>query len=366
MPAIRASALLAAMGPVALAQSFTLSNPDLASFQVQDASFLSILGANASLTLIHNATEALFHEGGVYNATGDTLFVSSNRIALPAGEVDASTSNQTIKLSAVKGVSSLDTARITVEPLSTAAIALPNGGVAHLGASGLLWTAQGSKTATSGIYSIPDPVNAPNVSTPVVTSFYGRQFNSPNDVVVHPTDGSSGTIWFTDVDYAVSQGLRNAAQLPNQVYRHDPATNTTRVVADGFQKPNGLAFNADFSVLYVTDASADTATNPQGEATIYAFDVANAGAGAGAVAGPFLTNKRLFAFAPVGIPDGIKVDAKGNVWSGTGSGVVVWNAAGTLLGQLAITGGASNFGFGATESTVFILGEKLLWRAQLA
>lgn len=357
MPAISATALLAAMGSSALAQSFTLSNPDLASFEVQDQSFMSLLGANASLTLIQNATEPLFHEGGVYNATADTLFLSSNRIPLPAGQVDESTANQTIKLSAVKGVSSLDTSLITVSSLDTSTINLPNGGAAHVGGSGLLWTAQGSKTATSGIYSIPDPVNAPNVSVPIVTSFFGRQFNSPNDVVSNPKDG--GSIWFTDPNYGSSQGLRNAPQLQTQVYRYDPATNTTRVVADELQEPNGLAFNADFTILYVTDAAADAATNPGGAASIYAYDVLT-------TPGTFLANKRLFAFAPVGIPDGIKVDSKGNVWSGTGSGVVVWNSAGTMLGQIKVNGGAANFGFGATESTVFVLGEKLLWRAQLA
>lgn len=357
---ISVTALLAAMmgsSSSALAQTFILSNPDLGSFSVQDQGFMTILGANASLTLIHNATEPLFHEGGVYNATADTLFVSSNRIVLPAGQVDDSTSNQTIKMSAVQGVSSLDPAGITVSPMDTSTITLPNGGAAHVGASGLLWTAQGSKTTTSGIYSIPDPVNAPNVSIPLVTDFFGRQFNSPNDVVANPADG--GSIWFTDPDYGVSQGIRNAAQLQPQVYRYDPASNTTRVMADELEEPNGLAFNADFTTLYVTDASADAATNPGGTASIYAYDVTTA-------PGPFLSNKRLFAFAPVGIPDGIKVDSKGNVWSGTGSGIVVWNSAGTMLGQITISGGASNFGFGATESTVFILGEKLLWRAQLA
>ncbi|KAJ4392992.1 hypothetical protein N0V93_002196 [Gnomoniopsis smithogilvyi] len=354
---ISATALLAAMGSSALAQSFTLSNPDLASFEVQDQSFMSILGGNASLTLIQNATEPLFHEGGVYIASADTLFLSSNRITLPAGQVDESTANQTIKLSAVKGVSSLDTSLITVSSLDTSTINLPNGGAAHVGGSGLLWTAQGSKTATSGIYSIPDPVNAPNVSVPIVTSFFGRQFNSPNDVVSNPKDG--GSIWFTDPNYGSSQGLRNAPQLQTQVYRHDPATNTTRVLADDLQEPNGLAFNADFTILYVTDAAADAAANPGGAASIYAYDVLT-------TPGTFLANKRLFAFAPVGIPDGIKVDSKGNVWSGTGSGVVVWNSAGTMLGQIKVSGGAANFGFGATESTVFVLGEKLLWRAQLA
>lgn len=355
MSLFRTTSLLA-MGSSALAQ-FTLSNPDLASFSVFDQGFNDILGTTASIQLIYNATEALFHEGPVYNATGDTLYASSNRLALPAGEVDASTSNQTIKLTAVHGVSSADTSAMTLSALSTADITLPNGGVAHLGGSGMLFTAQGSKTGTSGVYSIPDPLHQPNASVPVVTSFAGRQFNSPNDVVVNPSDG--GTIWFTDPSYGSAQGIRGAPQLPNQVYRHDPATNATRVAADGFQQPNGLAFDAAGDVLYVTDASADAATDPTGAATIYAFDVVRA-------PGTFLTNRRVFAFSPQGIPDGIKVDAKGNVWSGTGAGVVVWDKAGTLLGQITVSGGAANFGFGANESTVFVLGEKLLWRVQLA
>lgn len=277
---------------------------------------------------------------------------------MPAGQVDASTSNQTIKFTAIKGVSSTDLTAITVEPLSTSTITLPNGGVAHLGGSGMLWTAQGSMTATSGVYSIPDPLNAPNTSVPVVTSFAGRQFNSPNDVAVNPA-ADGGTIWFTDPNYGSTQGIRGAPQLPTQVYRHDPRTNSTRAVADGFQEPNGLAFNAAGTVLYVTDANADADKNPAGPATIYAFDVVTS-------PGTFLTNKRVFAFSPQGIPDGIKVDSRGNVWSGTGAGVVVWNEAGTLLGQITVKNGAANFGFGADESTIFVLGEKLLWRVKLA
>jgi gluconolactonase len=81
--------------------------------------------------------------------------------------------------------------------------------------------------------------------------------------------------------------------------------------------------------------------------------------------GTFLANKRVFAFAPAGIPDGIKVDAAGNVWSGTGSGVAVWSEAGDLIGQITVQGGAANFGFGETEQTVFVLGENLLWRVRL-
>jgi hypothetical protein len=35
------------------------------------------------------------------------------------------------------------------------------------------------------------------------------------------------------------------------------------------------------------------------------------------------TNRRVFAYANTGIPDGIQVDTKGNVYSGTGDGVNV-------------------------------------------
>lgn len=244
---ITRAATILAMGSSALAQSFTLSNPDLASFSIVDQSFMNILGQTASLQLIHNATEALFHEGPGYIASSDTLFCSSNRINLTDGQVDDSTSNQTIKFSAVKGISSSDLSAITVESLSTSTIKLPNGGIARPDGS-LLWTAQGSKTQTSGIFSIADPTNNPNQSEPVVTSFYGTQFNSPNDVSFNPADNN--TIWFTDPSYGSLQGVRNAPRLPNQVYRYDPATNSTRVVADGFRQPNGLAFNAAGTILY--------------------------------------------------------------------------------------------------------------------
>lgn len=353
---VRQAASLLALGSSALAQTYTSTNPELASFNILNEGFRNILGATASITLLHTNPEPIFHEGAVYVQETDSLFVSSNRIPLPAGVYDNSTSDQTIKLTAVQGVSSNDTASIVVNPLDTATINLPNGGV-RTSAHGILWCAQGSKTATAGIYTIPDPINAPNQSFPVVTDFFGRRFNGPNDVVTNPAEGDN-TIWFTDVDYTVSQGLRDGASIKNHVYRFDPATNSTRAVADGFDKPNGLAFNAAGTVLYVTDVSADADENPQGEAGIYAFDVVNS-------PGPFLVNKRLFAFAPVGAPDGIKVDSQGNVWAGTGSGVMVWDQSGTALGEIAVTGGSANFGFGVTEKTVFVLGETNLFRVQL-
>lgn len=90
----------------------------------------------------------------------------------------------------------------------------------------------------------------------------------------------------------------------------------------------------------------------------YAFDV-------GTYSGqPFLINRRLFAMADTGIPDGIKCDMNGNVYSGCGDGVNIWSAGGVLLGKILIEGGVANFCFGA-NGQIFMLNEFKIWRAQL-
>lgn len=69
--------------------------------------------------------------------------------------------------------------------------------------------------------------------------------------------------------------------------------------------------------------------------------------------------------AAVGIPDGIKCDLNGNVYSGCGDGINVWCAGGVLLGIIKVKGGAANFCFGK-DGALFILNEHRIWKAQLA
>jgi gluconolactonase len=59
-----------------------------------------------------------------------------------------------------------------------------------------------------------------------------------------------------------------------------------------------------------------------------------------------LTNRRLFAMADRVIPDGIKCDMDGNVYSGCGDGINIWSPGGVLLGRIVVEGGAANFCFG--------------------
>ena len=72
----------------------------------------------------------------------------------------------------------------------------------------------------------------------ILNNYFGRQFSSLNDVAIHPRNKE---MYFTDVTYGFLQDFRPAPVLPNQVYRFNPKTGLVGVVADGFDKPNGMS-----------------------------------------------------------------------------------------------------------------------------
>jgi len=75
---------------------------------------------------------------------------------------------------------------------------------------------------------------------------------------------------------------------------------------------------------------------------------------------PFLANKRLFATASTGIPDGIKCDLEGNVYSGCGDGLNVWSPGGSLIGKVVCPGGVANFCF-TRKGEIVLLNETKFW-----
>lgn len=189
----------------------------------------------------------------------------------------------------------------------------------------------------------------------VVDEWRGLRFNSPNDVVVK----SDGTVWFTDPGYGALQGFKDAPQVGDHVYRHDPASGMTSVVADNFTKPNGLAFSPDESLLYVNDSGAI-----QGPGTYFVnlphhvrvFDVLD---------GRHLGSSRLFAVVAPGIPDGLKTDSAGRVYSSSASGIQVYTPAGDLIGEI-VAPGVANFAFGGPRNNVlYICANTVVWAAEI-
>jgi gluconolactonase len=185
----------------------------------------------------------------------------------------------------------------------------------------------------------------------VIDAFEGRKLNSPNDVVVK----SDGTIWFTDPEYGLKMNpqtkQREGREQPgNYVYRHDPKTGRTTAVVKDFVQPNGLAFSPDERKLYVADSGAPK--------HIRVFDVKADGA---------LGGGRVFCKIDQGVPDGIRVDQNGLVWSSAGDGVQIFAPDGSLVGRILVPEAAANLCFGGEDGkTLFITARKSLYAIQAA
>jgi gluconolactonase len=168
-------------------------------------------------------------------------------------------------------------------------------------------------------------------STTVIADRYdGKRFNSPNDVVVR----SDGSIWFTDPAYGIDsnyEGYQAESEIGAcHVYRVDPQTGECSIVADDFERPNGLTFSLDEQRLYV----ADSRTNH-----IRVFDVTEDGG---------LTGGAVFTECRAGV-DGLRLDDTGRVWAAAGDGLHCHDLDGTLIGKLLVPESVANFVFGGRK-----------------
>jgi gluconolactonase len=186
----------------------------------------------------------------------------------------------------------------------------------------LLVCEQGTMTARARISRLD---RATGERSTVVDAYEGRPLNSPNDVVV----ARDGSIWFSDPSYGHLQGFRPPPQAGDVVYRY--ADGRLSVVADGFDKPNGLAFSPDESVLYVADNGAPHHLK------------ALEGGGS-----------RVIAEFEPGHPDGVVVDAEGRIYASCPAGVRVLAPSGEELDLIDLPG-AVNFTFGGPERNVLFI-----------
>jgi gluconolactonase len=180
--------------------------------------------------------------------------------------------------------------------------------------------------------------------TPLASTFRGKRFNSPNDLVVK----SDSSIFFTDPDFNIPPPGNK--ELPFKgVYRINPS-GSIKLLDSTFDKPNGICFSPDEKKLYVNES-------PQ--CKIYVWDVADDST---------ITNKRLFYQIPAsGYADGMKVDSAGNVYCTGPTGVWIISPDGKYLDKIAMTENPSNCNWGdADRQTLYITAGHSLYRIRLA
>jgi gluconolactonase len=175
--------------------------------------------------------------------------------------------------------------------------------------------------------------------TVIADKFDGKPLNSPNDIVCK----SDGSIWFTDPTFGISgfyEGHKAVPELPTNVYRWDPKSGKLAVVMGDLNRPNGLAFSPDESILYIIESG----TKPS---VIHAYDMTDGGTA--------LANGRVFITAEEhGTPDGMRIDTDGNLWCGWGmgadalDGVKIYNPDGKRIGAIFLPERCANVCFGGT------------------
>jgi gluconolactonase len=299
-------------------------------FVTHDPAFEDALGDAPSLVRV---VDVEAHEGPVYAPGEDALFFTT----VPRRDADG------VPHVSIRRIQ-LDGLRFPLEPARVTTVR-EDANVANgmfLDRDGTLVVCEQGTLVTHARITRVDPKTG-GVET-MVDALGGFRLNSPNDVVVR----SDGTIWFTDPSYGHLQGFRPAPELGDLVYRYDPSCDRLAIAADSFDKPNGVAFSPDESVLFVADNG-----KPH---HLLAFDVGRGGR---------LHRRRVVAGGSPEHPDGLKVDTEGRIYASALGGIQVLDPSGRLLGEISLPG-AVNFTFGGPDRNVlFITADSAIWAAVL-
>jgi gluconolactonase len=183
----------------------------------------------------------------------------------------------------------------------------------------------------------------------LVDSYLGKRLNSPNDACYK----SNGDLYFTDPPYGLAKG-------PDDPSRELDFCGVYRLSADGkltlltreMTRPNGIAFSPDEKTLYVAQS------DPR-KAIWMAFPVNADGALA---KGKVLADATPLVNRLPGLPDGMKVDARGNLFATGPGGVHVYAPDGRLLGRIETGEKTANCAWGDDGSALYLAADMYICR----
>jgi len=168
----------------------------------------------------------------------------------------------------------------------------------------------------------------------------GKRFNAPNDIVVR----KDGEVYFTDPAFGNQQDSRD---LDFYGVYHLPRKGELELVAKPSGRPNGIAISPNGKILYVSNSD---------ERTLTAYDLDKNGAA---------SNERVLISHIDGIPNGIKVDEKGNLYIAARH-IQVFSAEGKRVGEILMPETPSNCAFGDADfQSLYITARTSVYRVRL-
>jgi gluconolactonase len=181
-------------------------------------------------------------------------------------------------------------------------------------------------------------------------SYQGKRLNSPNDGVLK----SNGDIYFTDPPYGLPARENDPRRELDHfgVYRISKKDGSITLLTTELQRPNGIGFSPDEKTLYVAQS------DPK-KAIWMSFGVKSDGT---------LEPGKIFYDATSevgkmpGLPDGLSLDTKGNLWASGPGGIWIFSPEAKLLGRINTGERTSNCGFGEDGSTLFVTADSYVCR----
>jgi len=168
----------------------------------------------------------------------------------------------------------------------------------------------------------------------------GKRLNAPNDIVV----GRNDHVYFTDPAFGSQADHR---ELDFYGVYHVPPKGPLEIVAKLDGRPNGIALSPNGHVLYVTNSDARS---------VLAYELDHNGRPA---------NQRTLVADTGAVPDGIRVDDKGNLYVAAG-GIKIYTPAGQLLDTIPVSDPPSNCGFGEADGqSIFITARRSVYRVRV-
>jgi len=170
--------------------------------------------------------------------------------------------------------------------------------------------------------------------------YQGKRLNAPNDIVVR----KDGQIYFTDPAFGNQQDTR---ELDFYGVYHIGRKGELEVVAQPKGRPNGIALSPNGRILYVSNSD---------EHNIRAYDLDHNGAA---------TNERVLVSRIEGVPDGLRVDEKGNLYLAAAK-VEIYTPEGKPFGSIVIGHAASNLAFGDEDfESLYVTARNFVYRIRL-
>jgi gluconolactonase len=195
------------------------------------------------------------------------------------------------------------------------------------------------------------PIDSPQATyTSLADRYQGKRFNSPNDVVLY-----QHSFYFTDPPYGLGKGIDDPEkEIDFQGVYCTLENGITKMLVDTITRPNGIAFSPD-GKLFVANS------DPQ-KAKWYQYELSDSNT---IIKGKVFYDATALTATEKGLPDGLKVDSKGNIFASGPGGVWVFNSTGKVLGKIRLTEAASNTALSEDEKTLFITNDSYLVRVKM-